>query len=48
VRTRIVRIAPNPSWLSGTSRVEGADPSGAEAVDDEQHIEADATPNAGS
>jgi branched-chain amino acid transport system permease protein len=48
VRTRIVRIVPNPLWLSGTKQVECADRLDAEPVPDEDHIEADATPNVGS
>jgi branched-chain amino acid transport system permease protein len=40
VRTRIVRIVPNPSWRSRAASVESADPIEAEAVRDEHHVEA--------
>jgi hypothetical protein len=42
LRTRVVRIRPNPSWLPGVERVHR--PVGTD-VTDELHNEAPATPN---
>lgn len=47
VRTRIVRVVLNPSWLTTAKRVEGADAIDAGAVVDEDHMQEDASPNRG-
>lgn len=44
LRMRIVRILPNPSWLSSVKWVEKAVATEAEGVPDEEHDEAPATP----
>jgi branched-chain amino acid transport system permease protein len=45
LRIRVVRILPNPSWLSSVKWVEKAVATEAEGVPDEEHDEAPATPN---
>jgi branched-chain amino acid transport system permease protein len=45
VRTRIVRIRPNPSWLSSVKWVGKAMATENERVPDQEHDEASATPN---
>ena len=45
LRIRIVRIVPNPSWLSSVKRVEQTVATGSEGVPHENNNEASARPN---